>query len=224
MPCFRCLSARIESSDDACSVCHSGNFQSIGSPEPHDCSCSELLSVQEPLLKRARTDGPRLKFFIHSGSCIASVPYYAEVTPVGIGDSLKELASKLPQTRHMLHPHNADPVSGLERVKLAYEAGRQAAKVLRGEDTQQGHVAYAQGRSPCYFIVLRGLKPPDQYPCSFFTFADYKHHIYEDLHIPRPTQVHPMTVSVALYSKTEACAYCMGACLPGRIIPKRTPS
>ena len=161
---------------------------------------------------------------IQTGLGVSSLPFYAVEAPVDIPDSLRDEAPSLDRSQFLYHPHHGELASGLERIQLAYDAGRQAAMVLRGEDTRQGHVAYSSVRSPSFFVVLRGLQGADIYPCSFSNFTEYKVHVYADLYIPRPRCLHTNSVSESFYSKSEARAYCLGAGLPGLIPPKNSAS
>ena len=181
-------------------------------------SCSVL--PDQVACERGHLHGSVLNRELIVGDVVSSV-FYAVATSESIPDSLRSRSLRLELNHHVLHPQHAEPVSGLERVQLAYHAGRQAAKVLRGDDTRQGHAAFSSSRRPSFYVVLRGLKSADLYPCSFCTFFEYKSHIFEDLHIPRPTCVHPGTVSESFYSKTEARAYCIGAGLSDIVLPKK---
>jgi hypothetical protein len=147
-----------------------------------------------------------------------ALPYYEMETPSDVPVGLRVDASRLQRASKMIHPTQVQHVGGLARVELAYEAGRQAAKGVRGEDTRQSRFAFALSRSPEWYVILPGLKSSDHYPCCFSTFTAYKTHIFEDLHIPHPSHVHPMSVSQSFYSDTEARAYCMRASLPGLVI------
>jgi hypothetical protein len=155
---------------------------------------------------------------------VVSSAFYAVATPESIPDSLRSNSLRLELNHHVLHPQHAQPVTGWARVDLAYRAGRQAAKVLRDEDTRQGLVAYSSVRRPLIFVVLRGLKSPDLYPCSFWAFTEYKSHISDDVPDLRPAHVHVSCVSESFFSRVEARAYCMGAGLPGLMLPAKIES
>lgn len=151
-----------------------------------------------------------------AAGAVVSSAFYAVATSDSIPDSLRAEALSLHPSPVVLHPHHAMPASAWERLELAYRAGRQAAKVLRDEDTRQGLVAFSSIRRPSIFVVLRGLQSPDMYPCSFHTFTEYKSHIFEDM------SVHLSCVSESFFSQAEARAYCMGAGLPGLMPPAKT--
>jgi hypothetical protein len=217
--CFRCLSVRIEKSDPECRVC-SGSSSSPTRCCKHQACCFDLvICCDESLVKRAQSDGPRFTYPIHGGWCLASIPYYAVEADETMCDRARSLARYLSRSRNMLHPRSRQPLSGLDRISLSYAAGRQAAKVLRGEETRQEEGACTTGRSPGFFIVLRGVKSSDYYPRHVSTFADFKEHVYQDWQILRPTHLHPFSVSGSFFSQSEAWAYCLGAGLQGYIDP-----
>ena len=187
-----------------------------------DLSYSSCLVLPDEVAsKRGHLNGSLVNCGLAAGAVVSSA-FYAVATPDSIPDSLRAEALSLERRGALRHPHHAGPVSGWERVELAYRAGRQAAKVLRDEDTQQGFVAYSSIRHPSIFVVLRGLKSPDMYPCSFHTFTEYKSHISEDVSVLRPASVHLSCVSESFFSQAEARAYCMGAGLPGLMPPAKT--
>ena len=146
--------------------------------DPPLSSCSVL--PDQVASERGHLHGSLLNRELVVGDVVSSA-FYAVATPESIPDSLRSKSLKLQLNQDVLHPQHAEPVSGWARVELAYRAGRQAAKVLRDEDTRQGLVAYSSVRRPLIFVVLRGLKSPDLYPCSFWAFTEYKAHISDDV-------------------------------------------
>ena len=184
-------------------------------------SCSVL--PDQVACERGHLHGSVLNRELIVGDVVSSV-FYAVATPESIPDSLRSRSLRLELNHHVLHPQHAQPVTGWARVELAYRAGRQAAKVLRNEDTRQGLVAYSSVRRPLIFVVLRGLKSPNLYPCSFWAFTEYKSHISDDVPDLCPAHVHVSCVSESFFSRVEAQAYCVGAGLPGLMLPARIES
>lgn len=219
MLCFQCLSARIDKSDPDCVICSRNSSALIRCLDHQDSGVDLIICCDESSVQRAQADGPRFTYDIHGGSCVASIPYYAVEAEETMVDNATSPGRYVFRSQNMLHPRSRLPLSGLDRVNLAYAAGRQAAKVLRGEDTRQEDVAFTTGRSFRFFIVLRGVKSSDYYPRHVSTFSDFKEHVYLDWQTLRPTQLHPLSVSGCFYSQTEAWAYCLGAGLRGYLGP-----
>lgn len=219
MFCFKCQSARMESSNSDCGLCFGSNSLLTRCLKHQHRPFDFVICCDESSVKRAQTDGPRWPYSTHGGSCVASIPYYAVETDETMCDTLRAQARYLSRSQNILHPLSQQPLSGLERISLSYDAGRAAAMVLRGEETRQKEVAFSMCRSPGFFIILRGVKASDYYPRHVSTFADFKEHVYLDWQILRPTQPHPLSVSGSFFSKSEAWAYCLGAGLWGYLCP-----
>jgi hypothetical protein len=101
--------------------------------------------------------------------------------------------------------------SGLERITYAYNSGRQAAKVFRGEAPTVEPKKFNLNRSPSYYIILRGGKQGEIYPKTCRTFRDYKQHVFSDGEKARPSHFFGHAISCAFHSEVEAKAYAIGA-------------
>lgn len=139
-----------------------------------------------------------------SGFC-APLPYYATPGPEDVHVSIMQSGIALPNATI-----GTVEMSGPERVRFAYAAGREAAKQLQGGTAKMTLFRIA-GRSPALYIVLKGQLDSHSYPISVTTFKDYKKHVFLDQDRPRPQVWAPTAVGRAFYSIIEARAYSKGA-------------
>ena len=122
-------------------------------------------------------------------------------TPMGLVQAAVSLGSAKVGLREMTGP---------ERVRYAYAAGREAAAQLRGDPSRVSAYRIAD-RSPSYYVVLQGCDPAATYRLVVTTFSDFKTHAFQDSERARPTNRAPGSVDRAFYSRIEARAYCKGA-------------
>ena len=137
-------------------------------------------------------------------SCVAGLPYYTNPGPEEIPMGVLHSGIALPRATIGL-----TDMSGVERVRLAYEAGRQAAKALQG-GTENPSLFRIADRSPVVYVVLKGQRSAVSYPLTVQTFTEYKKHMFLDCDRHRPQVFAPGTVGRAFYSLIEANAYAIG--------------
>jgi hypothetical protein len=134
------------------------------------------------------------------------LPYYATPGPAQIPISIVQSGIALPPATI-----GGMSMSGAERVRFAYEAGRQGAKQLQGETVGPSSMYRIADRSPVIYVVLKGQLGEDSYPMTVKTAKDYKKHMFLDADRPRPQVLAPDTVGRPFYSMVEADAYAKGA-------------
>jgi hypothetical protein len=146
------------------------------------------------------------------------VPFFQNPTDPELPPALKAQACRLSPEKNVVDPGNEYLCDGLLRIELAYEAGRQASRFLRGDDGSVLPSNFKAARSPRVYVVLKGGDSATDYPCSCKTFAAYKTHVFEDHFATKPIRFRRDSVSRGFLSEIEARAYCYGAGLQG--VPK----
>lgn len=139
------------------------------------------------------------------------IPFYTNPTSIELPVALRAQACRLKPCMNNVRPDAPFLCSGLVRMELAYESGRQAARFLRGDDDRIASANFSTAQSPRVYIVLRGGAAGVQYPCKVTSFSDFKIHVFEDHHRSRPTKFRENSVSRGFQSESEARAYCYGA-------------
>lgn len=127
------------------------------------------------------------------------VPWWEVVTPVNPTPLVLALRSRIGGT---------PTITSEQRIRLAYQRGRQASAIKRGE------ISYFSGprcelRNRCY-VVLQGGRESDSEPFFTWTFA-----VHQDSVRPGPTrEFSARAISHGFASSSEATAFCLGAGLP----------
>ncbi len=106
------------------------------------------------------------------------------------------------------HIGGSPTITSEQRIRLAYQRGRQGAAIKRGE------ISYFSGprcelRNRCY-VVLQGGRDSDTEPFFTWTFA-----VHQAAVRPEPTREFSIrAISHGFASSSEATAFCLGAGLP----------
>jgi hypothetical protein len=97
-------------------------------------------------------------------------------------------------------------VSGEDRVRIAYQLGREAAEFLRGERAVQGSGARVPGRKACYVILAAERLPGPVWVRTAGAYFPL---------VQTGGRFQPESCSQAFASQIEGGAFCVGAGLPG---------
>ena len=133
----------------------------------------------------------------------AAANWWESITPVHPGPQVLAQASQL---------REGGGLSGIERIKLAYGRGRQAAQIYRGEVFNFSG-SRCTLRNRCY-VVLRAR----HHQVPFFTWTLGTH---QTAVRPPPGDFDHQAISHGFASQAEARAFCLGAGL--RDLPETLP-
>ena len=139
-----------------------------------------------------------------------STPFYWNAVPATPPDHLLKAGGRLALAPNALSS-TGEICSADERINYAYQSGRQAATVFRGESAVVQPKQFALARSPSYYVILRGGVQGETYPKTCRTFTDYKQHVFSDAAKARPSHFLRHSISCAFHSEVEAKAYAVGA-------------
>ena len=123
----------------------------------------------------------------------AAANWWESTTPVHPGPQVLALSSQL---------REGGELSGIERIKIAYGRGRQAARIYRGECSCFSGPRCSL-RNRCY-VVLRAR----HHPVPFFTWNLGTH---QTAVRPPPGDFDHRAISNGFASQAEARAFCLGA-------------
>ena len=126
-----------------------------------------------PASRRKQDDDDEFEIIPVAAAALHATSFYWRATLPTLPASLRSDSTRLQRASNIVQRDQPVDVSPLERVQLAYDAGRHAASVLRNE-AQPAPARFVLARSPTCYIILRGQLAATNYPCKVETFSEYK--------------------------------------------------